>query len=71
MAKKATALKDLKALRALDTAGLQKELTTTEKELYILRMKHVANELKQPHLLAAHKRQIARIQTLLTEATAA
>jgi ribosomal protein L29 len=71
MAKKATALKDLKALRALDAAGLQKELTATEKELYILRMKHVANELKQPHLMAAHKKQIARISTLLNEPIAA
>jgi large subunit ribosomal protein L29 len=71
MAKKATALKDLKALRALDTAGLQKELTATEKELFVLQMKQVAGELKQSHLIASHRRQIARIKTLLTETAAA
>jgi len=71
MAKKATALKDIKALRALDAAGLQKELTATEKELFVLQMKQVAGELKQSHLIASHRRQIARIKTLQSESIAA
>lgn len=71
MAKKATALKDLKALRALDAAGLQKELAATEKELFVLQMKLVAGELKQSHLIASHRKQIARIQTIQSEAAAA
>ena len=67
MAKKTNTLKDLKALYALDVDGLKRELTTAQKELYILRMKHVANELKQPHLLRTYKKQVARIQTLVIQ----
>jgi len=69
MAKKATTLKDKKALGALDVIGLTKELHTTSKELYVLRMKLTANELKQPHLIRAHRKQIARLNTLITQSS--
>jgi len=67
MPKKATTFKDLKSLRALDLGSLQKELSVTQKELYVFRMTQSANELKQSHLIRIHSRQIARIQTLITE----
>jgi len=55
--------KDNKALAQLDAEGLKKELLTAQKELYVLRMKHVANELKQTHLLRANRAYIARLNT--------
>ena len=67
MAKKAATFKDLKSLRALDLPTLQKELSSSQKELYVLRMKLATNELKQTHLVRVHTRQIARIQTIIAE----
>lgn len=58
-------LKDNKALSQLDKQALTKELNKMQAELYILKMKHVANELKQSHLLKAHKSYIARLNTYL------
>ena len=58
-------LKDNKALIQLDAQALRKELFEAQKEYYVLRMKHVANELKQTHLLRAHKSYIARLNTYL------
>jgi ribosomal protein L29 len=58
-------LKDNKALVLLDAEGLKKELNKAKQELYVLKMKHVANELKETHLLKAHKAYVARISTYL------
>lgn len=58
-------LKDNKALAALDKEALVKELKSAQKELYVLRMKHIANELKQSHLLKAHKSYVARLNTYI------
>lgn len=58
-------LKDNKALAALDAAWLAKELKKASEELYVLKMKHIANELKETHLLKAHKSYIARLKTYL------
>ncbi|MDD2566193.1 MAG: 50S ribosomal protein L29 [Candidatus Gracilibacteria bacterium] len=60
-----TGLKDNRALAQLDIDALQKELRKAQIEYYVLRMKHVANELKQTHLLKAHKSYIARLNTYL------
>ncbi len=58
-------LKDNKKLAALDAAWLAKELKEARQELYVLKMKHIANELKQTHLIKAHKTYIARLETYL------
>lgn len=63
--KKASGLKDNKALALLDAEALRKELTSAKQELYVLRMKNVANELKQPHLIKEYKTYVARINTYL------
>jgi ribosomal protein L29 len=58
-------LKDNKALALLDAEALKKELKKVQEELYVMKMKHMANELKQSHLLKAHKAYIARLYTYL------
>ena len=60
-----TGLKDNKALTQLDEQALKKELSKAQSEYFVLRMKQVANELKQTHLLKAHKSYIARLNTYL------
>lgn len=68
MKKKAAATKDLQALRSLAGDDLRKELEKARKELYLLSMKHQANELKQPHLLKAARKQIAQLEMLIIAA---
>lgn len=58
---KKQALKDIKDLQALDAAELAKEITKAEKELFLLNMKHRANELKQSHTLGAQKKYLAKL----------
>lgn len=60
-------LKDNRALIQLDEDALKKELSKANQELYILKMKFLANELKQTHLLKAHKSYIARLNTYLNQ----
>lgn len=58
--------KDISALEAMDATELAKEIANAEKELFLLKMKHLANELKQSHLLGAQKRYIATLQMVKT-----
>jgi len=58
------AQKDIKSLEALDAAELQKEIVRAEKELFLLNMKHRANELKQSHTLGALKKYLAKLQMI-------
>ncbi|MDD2916692.1 MAG: 50S ribosomal protein L29 [Candidatus Gracilibacteria bacterium] len=58
--------KDLKALEALDAVELAKEITKAEKELFLLSMKHRANELKQSHALGTQKKYLAKLQMIKT-----
>ena len=65
-------MKELKDLKLLDISKLQglskdklkKELVRSEKNLFILRMKKQAGELKQTHLITFLRKYIARINTL-------
>lgn len=63
---KKQAQKDNKALESLDSAELQKEITKAEKELFLLNMKHRANELKQSHTLGLQKKYLAKLQMIKT-----
>lgn len=58
-------LKEKKVLQTLDAEWLLKELKEAQKELYILKIKKVSNELKETHLLKMYKTYIARINTYL------
>lgn len=64
--KKAPTIKEIKALSSMDVAWLNKELKKAQEELFVLKMKHAANELKEVNLLKAARKQIARIKTYLT-----
>ncbi len=63
---KKQAQKDIKALEALDAAELAKEIIKAEKELFLLQMKHRANELKQSHTLGLQKKYLAKLQMIKT-----
>ena len=56
----------MKVLEALDATELAKEILKAEKELFILNMKHRANELKQSHTLGAQKKYLAKLQMIKT-----
>ena len=71
MAKKKTSsseFKDLKALKAMDRSDLTAELTAARKTLFVLTMKKDLGELKQTHLMRAHRKYIAQISTFLSTA---
>ncbi|MFA6090323.1 MAG: 50S ribosomal protein L29 [Candidatus Gracilibacteria bacterium] len=57
-------LKDMKTLEVLDATELAKEITNAEKELFLLNMKHRANELKQSHVLGDQKKYLAKLQMI-------
>jgi len=63
-------MKDIKDLRSLEVADLQKELREGKKKLFELKMKLVASELKQTHLIKPLRKYIAVIQTVLSEKSA-
>lgn len=63
---KKQALKDIKALEALDATELAKEIAQAERELFLMNMKHRANELKQSHVLGAQKKYLAKLQMIKT-----
>ncbi|OIP51787.1 50S ribosomal protein L29 [Candidatus Gracilibacteria bacterium CG2_30_37_12] len=56
--------KDIKTLEALDATELAKEIISAEKELFLLNMKHRANELKQSHILGDQKKYLAKLQMM-------
>lgn len=61
-----TGRKSLEDLKALDRAGLQTELQTARRDLYVLTMKKELGELKQSHLMKQGRKYIAQISTFLT-----
>jgi ribosomal protein L29 len=65
MAKKTTGAGKNAALLKLDREGLVKELTEARRELYLLKMKHVAGELKETHQMKLHKKRVSRALTFL------
>lgn len=56
--------KDIKVLKTLDATELAKEIISAEKELFLLNMKHRANELKQSHVLGDQKKYLAKLQMM-------
>lgn len=61
-----TAQASKKAPAALDREGLEKELAAARRDLYLLKMKQSAGELKETHQVRVHKRRVARALTAIS-----
>lgn len=58
-------LKDDSKLNSLDKKGLNEEIISSMKNLFILKMKKEKGELKQTHLIKFLRRYIAKVKTLV------
>ena len=56
-----------KELRAMSVADLEAKVNDLKKDLFFLRMQHATNQLDNPVKIAAVKRDIARIKTIIRE----
>ena len=56
-----------KELRAMEVAELEKKVADLKKDLFFLRMQHATNQLDNPMQIAAVKKDIARIKTIIRE----
>ena len=59
--------KELKNLRDLSTEKLEEKLQELKKDLFMLRMQLATNQLDNPMQIAAVKKDIARIKTIIRE----
>ena len=60
----------VKELRAMEVAELEAKVSELKKNLFFLRMQHATNQLDNPVKIAAVKKDIARIKTIIREKTA-
>ena len=56
-----------KELKNLSVEELNKKLDELKKDLFMLRLQHATNQLDNPMRLAAVKKDIARIKTIIRE----
>ena len=54
-------------IRKMNPAELESKLMDLKKNLFTLRMQHATNQLDNPTQIAAVKKEIARIKTILRE----
>ena len=59
--------KEIKEVRGLSVEKLQEKLQELKKDLFMLRMQHATNQLDNPMRIAAVKKDIARIKTIIRE----
>ena len=59
--------KEIKEIRGLSVEDLQEKLNDLKKDLFMLRMQHATNQLDNPMQIAAVKKDIARIKTIIRE----
>ena len=59
--------KEIKEIRSLSIEDLEKKLQGLKKDLFMLRMQHATNQLDNPMQIAAVKKDIARIKTIIRE----
>ena len=59
--------KELKDVRSMSVADLEKKLQGLKKDLFMLRMQHATNQLDNPMKLASVRKDIARIKTIIRE----
>lgn len=57
----------VKELRAMSVADLEAKASELKKDLFFLRMQHATNQLDNPVKIAAVKKDIARIKTIIRE----
>ena len=58
---------NVKELREMSPDNLEEQLKDLKKELFNLRFQHAINQLDNPTRIAAVKKDIARVKTLLRE----
>lgn len=58
-----------KELKNQSVEELNKKLEELKKDLFMLRMQHATNQLDNPMQLAATKKDIARVKTIIREKT--
>ena len=61
--------KEINQVRGLSVEKLQEKLQELKKDLFMLRMQHATNQLENPMQLAAVKKDIARVKTIIREKT--
>ena len=59
--------KEIKEIRGLSVEDLTKKLNELKKDLFMLRMQHATNQLDNPMQIAAVKKDIARVKTIIRE----
>ena len=59
--------KEIKDIRSLSVEKLEEKLQDLKKDLFMLRMQHATNQLDNPMQIAAVKKDIARIKTIIRE----
>ena len=59
--------KEIKEVSGLSVEKLQEKLQELKKDLFMLRMQHATNQLDNPMQIAAVKKDIARIKTIIRE----
>ena len=59
--------KELKEVRGLSVEKLEEKLQELKKDLFMLRMQHATNQLDNPMQIAAVKKDIARVKTIIRE----
>ena len=59
--------KEIKEIRGLTVEKLEAKLQELKKDLFMLRMQHATNQLDNPMQIAAVKKDIARIKTIIRE----
>ena len=59
--------KEIKEIRGLSVEKLEQKLQELKKDLFMLRMQHATNQLDNPMQIAAVKKDIARIKTIIRE----
>ena len=59
--------KEIKDIRGLSVDKLEAKLQELKKDLFMLRMQHATNQLDNPLQIAAVKKDIARIKTIIRE----
>ena len=56
-----------KELKNLSVEELTRKLDELKKDLFMLRMQHATNQLDNPMQIAATKKDIARVKTIIRE----
>ena len=54
-------------VREMTVAELEQKLASLKKDLFMLRMQHATNQLDNPMQIAAVKKDIARVKTIIRE----